>query len=330
VRDADVEFSVRIWSGVEAERVRDGFGDAGRAGEGKAPEAPGEAPQAPGDEEELDLDTWRRLERVFGWSYPYEALTRLPAKVTVTEIARLSVPDESEVWEAVRLPLARPAMLDNARGISASERGTAVHAALSRLDPADLADAGKVRRGVAALVERGILSHEQGEAVDAGRIAAFFQSPLGVRILRAPRLWRELSFTMRLEGGFPGGEALFAAGGGLHDKAPALVSGYRPVVQGAIDCLAVDERGALLVDFKTDRVRPGEEQEAAERYAPQLLLYREFALRWLGGNVAIEPYVVFLETGAAVRIEKRDGVRGGRNEGAGGGRGGDPKGRGEE
>jgi len=327
IADCDVAFSVRIWGGREADNARLGAEEpaggveavrneeVARGPEAHSAVAAFDAPEpATGSGSETpepgagksggETALWSELDRLYGWSYPLEALTRAPAKVTVTELTRALEPDGDEAWEAVRRPMARPLLVFGQSGVSAAERGTAVHLVLSRVLPANLADPVRLGAEIRALERAGVLSREQAEAVDAHKIAAFFQSPLGRRIIRAPRLWRELSFTMRLEephlvqallGGEELPEGVAAAGGGA--------GLYRPVVQGAIDCLAVDREGALVVDYKTDRVRSGEEKAAAVRHAGQALLYQKFAARWLGVP-AVEAFIVFLETGAAVRVDE--------------------------
>lgn len=298
VRECDVEFSVRIWSGEEVEEERALAADA--LVESAAAVGPEEGTSQRPEVDDVS-EIWAELERLHGWTYPYASLTKLPAKVTVTEIARLVEPDESATWETEFAGMGAPMTLEGEGRLTAGERGTAIHLALSRIAPSDLADGDRVRQAVTALVDRGLLTPKQGGAIDPRRIAAFFHTDIGSRIIRAPRLWRELSFTMRLESSAIVEEAIDAP---WHVAEHGhLVNGYCPIVQGTIDCLAVDDKGALLVDYKTDRVRPGEEREAAKRYAGQIRLYHAFASRWLDDAVPIEPYIVFLETGAAVRIE---------------------------
>ena len=52
------------------------------------------------------------------------------------------------------------------------------------------------------------------------------------------------------------------------------------ILQGAIDCLVIEEDGMIIIDYKTDRVK--EITELASRYSKQLLLYKNAAEQLFG------------------------------------------------
>lgn len=49
--------------------------------------------------------------------------------------------------------------------------------------------------------------------------------------------------------------------------------GEQILLQGVTDCCLFRDGGITVVDFKTDRIQPGAEAEAGERYRPQLEAY---------------------------------------------------------
>lgn len=102
----------------------------------------------------------------------------------------------------------------------------------------------------------------------------FEASPLGRRAANAIRAEREYDFLIEIEGA---------------------------ILRGQIDLWFEDKGEILLVDYKTDRVDPGEEHRHARRYVPQLRLYA-LALEKLTGRVPARAVLWYLRTGAAVSV----------------------------
>ena len=165
--------------------------------------------------------------------------------------------------------LKRPSFLYK-EGLSAAERGTALHAVL------ELADFAAARRDLSAELTRltagNFISPESAAAADRAALAKFFTSPLVSRMLAADCLRREYPFFFWL----PAGQLPAEYVAGLDAEAAAA-----PVlVQGVADCV-IEKDGALeLIDYKTDRHKSADELRAA--YAPQLALYRTALSRRLG------------------------------------------------
>ncbi len=73
------------------------------------------------------------------------------------------------------------------------------------------------------------------------------------------------------------------------------------LLNGAIDLLLFEEDGLTVIDFKTDRVNPGEEGEKAKEHALQLALYAKAAEEVFALPVR-EKWVWFLRTGNGARL----------------------------
>ena len=107
------------------------------------------------------------------------------------------------------------------------------------------------------LVSGGFLTPEQGEAVKPEKLAAFYRSPLGKAVERAGMCRQEFKFSVLVpaESYRPGTE------------------GEQVLLQGVIDCWFQDEQGITVLDFKSDRLSPGQEKSRGEEYRPQLEAY---------------------------------------------------------
>ena len=74
------------------------------------------------------------------------------------------------------------------------------------------------------------------------------------------------------------------------------------MLQGVLDACFIEDDEWVIVDYKTDRVRPGENADiAASRHTEQLRLYA-LALESLTGQRVKELYVVLLTHRAAVNL----------------------------
>ena len=73
------------------------------------------------------------------------------------------------------------------------------------------------------------------------------------------------------------------------------------LLQGAVDCFFESEDGLTVVDFKTDRVRHGEEEVRAEEYRIQLETYSNVLERIFERKVS-RRVLYFFSTGAALEL----------------------------
>ncbi|MCG0237809.1 MAG: PD-(D/E)XK nuclease family protein [Firmicutes bacterium] len=260
------------------------------------------------------------------WQYPYQRLTQVPAKETVTGVKHLfspGAPGEREVaaadpgapevaaeeeavlfggdseGELERLegpvpveyrlqPMVRPRFLQEHRSLTPAERGTVIHLFLQHIQlvpPLDLTALAAERD---RLVRQEILTPEQAEAIDLEAVAAFFRHPLGQRLLAHPeRVRREVAFTYSLPAR------------ALDPSLPPGPEGEEPVLlQGMIDCLLDEPSGLVLIDFKTDRLRPEQVPMAVARYSGQITLYAR-AIADIWGRPVREAWLYFLGPGRA-------------------------------
>lgn len=206
-----------------------------------APACPVHLPEAAPDEALA-----RALREHFAWQYPNEALTRVPAKVSVTALTH----------EAAEPTLERPGFLYK-EGLTAAEKGTALHAFLQHADLAAAAadPEGEARRQV----EAKLLDESLYEKMDFSRLRQFFAGSLFARMQSAQKILREYEFiTAR-----PAADAAVDKTG---DYGQAQV-----LVQGVADVILEFDDHLELVDYKTDRNKTPDQFIAA--YRPQLLLY---------------------------------------------------------
>lgn len=117
------------------------------------------------------------------------------------------------------------------------------------------------------------LSPEEYGLLNQEKLKKFLDSPLGKLFAKAYKentLYREQHFMQEVEY-----EKLFPEDGGDNVE--------KVILQGIIDAFIMEEEGIILVDYKTDRVKDGE--ELRNRYQKQIDLYSEALEQILGKKV---------------------------------------------
>ena len=117
------------------------------------------------------------------------------------------------------------------------------------------------------------LSPEEYGLLNQEKLKKFLDSPLGQLFAKAYKentLYREQHFMQEVEY-----EKLFPEDGGENVE--------KVILQGIIDAFIMEEEGIILVDYKTDRVKDGE--ELRNRYQKQIDLYSEALEQILGKKV---------------------------------------------
>ena len=222
--------------------------------------------------------------------YIHEKACLLPTKVTATqlkgreldeEIAQGTVPARRR-----SISITIPRFLQQDQGLSAAEKGTAVHLVMQYLPFDTTPDADSVRLVVQRLLDTRRLTIQQAEAVDCDKLAAFLASPLAQRIREGRNLLREYRFALLVPAS-------------LYDK--SMDHTEEMMLQGVVDCCYETDEGLVIVDFKTDRIRPGEEAERTEVYRPQLEAYAHALEQVLEKKVASR-ILYFFATGREVAL----------------------------
>lgn len=109
-----------------------------------------------------------------------------------------------------------------------------------------------------SLQAEGKFSDEERSLLSDRSLYGFFNSNLGQRLIASKRVERELPFSMLFDG---------------NRVYPGVENGERLFLQGIIDIAFVEDDQWVLVDYKTDRVKSGD--ELIRRYKIQMDLYKE-------------------------------------------------------
>lgn len=226
----------------------------------------------------------------FSWVYPHLAAAGLPSKLTATQLKGRPLDqeaaEETEQSSWLEQPVTRPNFIAEDRGLTPAQRGTALHLAMQYL-PLDMDGSPEaVGLELDRLTDQGFLTPLQRQAIEPERLAAFLRSSLGAAMAAAgENCRREFKFSVLVSAldYFPEGR------------------GEEVLLQGVIDAWFEEGDAVTVVDFKSDRVRPGKERARAEEYRPQLAAYSQ-ALSTVLGKPVNRQVLWFFATDTAIDL----------------------------
>ena len=196
-----------------------------------------------------DEGLMKAIRQRLSFRYPWEALSGIPTKVTASELTKREHSGES-------VNLARPAFMMSG-GLTPTERGKALH---KYMEFANFrAAAQSPEQELKRLKKYGFLTGNEADAVDTSKIMTFFER-MKPMLEGAEEILREREFSVILDRE----HISFVTDADI---------GEEPVVlEGECDCVLVYSDGAVILDYKTDRI--SDPEKLAEHYGTQLKLYR--------------------------------------------------------
>ena len=164
--------------------------------------------------------------------------------------------NETELADSVfgRKPMA---IADAEEIVTGAQWGTLMHEAMQWL-PVKKYTQTSMTDMLDSLQAEGKFSDEERSLLSDRSLYGFFNSDLGQRLIASKRVERELPFSMLFDG---------------NRVYPGVENGERLFLQGIIDTAFVEDDQWVLVDYKTDRVKSGD--ELIRRYKIQMDLYKE-------------------------------------------------------
>ena len=168
--------------------------------------------------------------------------------------------------------------------LTGAQWGTLMHEAMQWLPLAQYTQV-SLTKELDGLVTKGTFTEEERNLLSDTSLYKFFSSDLGKRLINAKRIERELPFSMLFEGKR------------VYDS---LEDSENLFLQGIIDTAFEEDGEWVLVDYKTDRVKSGE--DLIKRYKIQMDLYKE-ALQRLTGMPVKACYIYSFRLHDAIIID---------------------------
>ena len=230
----------------------------------------------------------QELKKKLEFNYQYKDLNKIPSKDSVTNLAHLVMNGKSEKRlkkkESVTIQNNLPKLEDVQEEITPAKRGTIVHLCMKKLDFSVEYDLQKIKQLIENLRNNHIITEKEAESINPNIILNFTKSKIFKDLKEAKEYHKEEPFYINI----PANEVM-----NVSAKENILV-------QGIIDLYFIDKNDKLvLLDYKTDFAKPGDEELLIERHKPQLMLYKEALENGLNRKV---DKVVIYSTGLGKEI----------------------------
>lgn len=250
---------------------------------------------------EYDRGTAEAMQRQREYRYPFEAEGQLPVKVSVSELKRRALEQqtialqeedafsEERLFEKEREEIPQPSFRREEEKISVAYRGTLYHLVMEHLPYEDIGEGYDFNQLLTKMERQGFLTEKERAEIWTGTLQKFVRSSLGKRMKQAAiagKLLREKQFMVGI------------AASKLY---PELNNRETVLVQGIIDACFEEGGEWILVDYKTDWVEKGEEEKLRDKYREQLCRYAE-ALEQLTGKRVREKIIYALSLGKEVAV----------------------------
>lgn len=222
--------------------------------------------------------------------YEKEYLTKVPFKISVSEIKRKSQQENMNEDIHVFTNITPEFMKDIQTGLSSMEKGTLYHYIFQKLDFRKKYNLEELKEYLVNLLDKKIISDEEYKAIKPEKIYSFINSEIYTRILNSERIYKEEPFMLELK---------------LDEIKQILeIEKYSNIqekilVQGVIDLCFVENNEIVLVDYKTDKVVS--EEIILNRYKKQLSYYK-MALEKITEKKVKETYIYMVENGKIIKV----------------------------
>ncbi|WP_163195107.1 helicase-exonuclease AddAB subunit AddA [Clostridium thermarum] len=239
------------------------------------------------------------IKRRLDWRYKYIEAAQIPANVSVSELKRAAAEDidDGNVVSIYKTQsIRKPKFLQEEKGLSAAEKGTAVHFAMQHLDLNKVNTTEEIQAQIDLMVEKAFITEEQAAVIKPYRILKFFNSSLGQRLLKAYKAGVEIHREVPFYIDMPATTIDPSLSKEIYEKEMVRL-------QGVIDGFFEEDGGLVLFDYKTDYV--GEEvtvEDIKERYKIQIKYYSDTLEKIMGIPVK-EKYLYLFYSGDIVDMK---------------------------
>lgn len=237
-------------------------------------------------------------EKALSYKYPNLKMTMQKSKLSVTEIKRMyELSDDVEVirWnrpleQKQRIPI--PEFMKGKNDLPAALKGTYIHKIMELLDFKGVQSKDDIIGFYEENISKRFPEIKAEEILPIVKIQHFLSSDLGMRMKAADekgKLHKEQRFVV----GVPV-EKIYPTDEPVTQKDTV-------VVQGIVDVYFEEGDAFVLVDYKTDRLMPGEEDMLVKRYYTQMQYYKD-TLEQLTGKTVKETYLYSFSLDKEIRI----------------------------
>ena len=245
---------------------------------------------------EISKEQMEDIKNKIEYEYQNKLATTISTKSSVTKIKQMQQktlgvniesldenPTDVQENKEKKIDFGKPKFLQNdeEQKITSAQRGTLVHLCMQKLNFKEEYNLEKISELIQKLKNKEIITEKEAKAINMSKILNFTKSDIAKELKEAKEIYKEKPFYINV----PAREI-------YKENCEENI-----LVQGIIDLYYIDKYDNLkLLDYKTDYVEPGNEQELVKKYSKQLELYKEALEEALNKKVEkVYIYSVYLE-----------------------------------
>lgn len=213
------------------------------------------------------------LQKKDDYTYSYEGLRSLPVKLAASELkkegqsldheeAQVLYPVGKEHTQAFVATVPK-FISEDLKEVSGAARGTIIHKVLDKVNFTLIKTREDMDKEADRLIEEGHMTRPELDKVNLDEIFAFSKSDIASRVaiaMEKGKVKKEQPFVMGIE---------------AKDLYNDVDYDEIILVQGIIDLFFEEDGELVILDYKSDSLKPGEEDELVKRYAAQMDYYKK-------------------------------------------------------
>lgn len=238
-------------------------------------------------EEEYDKDVYGEVDKRLSYKYPLKESTKLKSNISVSDLKKRNAEFIDQHVESINIEevesknnrtIITPKFLQEEKGLTAAEKGTAVHFVMKKIDLDKVSSIHEIKDQIQYLYENDFILEEEMKAVNPSKILNFFKSDLGKMMTElhkeGKKIYRELPFYTEI------------SSVNIDNTLSEEYENEKVRLQGIIDCFFEYNGESILLDYKTDYVSKDNEAELQKKYIKQLDYYSDAVFKITGKKVS--------------------------------------------
>lgn len=238
-------------------------------------------------EEEYDKDVYGEVDKRLSYKYPLKESTKLKSNISVSDLKKRNAEFIDQNVESINIEevesknkrtIITPKFLQEEKGLTAAEKGTAVHFVMKKIDLDKVSSIHEIKDQIQYLYENDFILEEEMKAVNSSKILNFFKSDLGKMMTElhkeGKKIYRELPFYTEI------------SSVNIDNTLSEEYENEKVRLQGIIDCFFEYNGESILLDYKTDYVSKDNEAELQKKYIKQLDYYSDAVFKITGKKVS--------------------------------------------
>ncbi len=224
----------------------------------------------------FNLNLLEEIKERAEYVYPYDELSTVLAKINASSV-------EKHIARREFFASKKPKFADEKT--TGAKRGTVVHKFLELCDFKKAYD--NFENEISRLLSEYKLTEDEISVIDKVDIENFFNEDVGKRLLKSDEVYKEYEFSV------------LKNAGDFYPELPENLKNEKIVVQGKFDCAFIESDGAVLIDYKTDKIT--DEETLISIYKGQLDIYKS-ALEECIEIPVKETYIYSFKLGKFIKI----------------------------